>query len=82
MKGKGGRSLAHSVNRPAAIGLCFGTYDKSTKNLGVPGKKKITLFLWEEVLTTLELLVYQYSLLKWRASTALASSRAEVKKLD
>jgi hypothetical protein len=34
------------------------------KNWGVTGKKKLTLFLWENLETSLELLAYQYSLLK------------------
>jgi hypothetical protein len=34
------------------------------KNWGVTGQKKLTLFLWENVKTSLELLAYQYSLLK------------------
>jgi hypothetical protein len=32
--------------------------------LGVTGQKKLTLFLWENVKTSLELLAYQYRLLK------------------
>jgi hypothetical protein len=56
------------------------------KNLGVSGQKKLTLFLWENLETSLGLLAYQYRLLNWEVFHCVYIENKnigyEIKRLD